>query len=237
MGLCSSREDEVRLFHNVTYATGENLSTVNNSIERPFRVTDDACEFNNDNEVVTKMLDTYGFGGSGSQQVGTPVAVGTVGNEGHKAAKAALPTSQTGPRLYSYGSPLGATGHGGRSGAGFSQDALCALPVHQRTTGSKPVNPYGGQVEASGPLRNGNSGHFGGTPDSFSGWNNPSLYRPGFHTATERGGNMRADQGIGGSSSEGSGGNGSSPPRERRLLQPAFFWSKRIRTLHVPFLI
>ena len=62
LGLLSSREEKDLLSHNVTYATGEKLSTVNKSIERPFCVTDDACEFNNDNEVVTKMLDTASWG-------------------------------------------------------------------------------------------------------------------------------------------------------------------------------
>ena len=60
-GLLASEEAKDLLFHNVTYATGNNLSAVNKSIERAFCVTDDPCEFNNDNEVVTKMLDTYGY--------------------------------------------------------------------------------------------------------------------------------------------------------------------------------
>ena len=61
VGLLASEEAKDLLFHNVTYATGCNLSTVNKSIERAFCVMDDPCEFNNDNEVVTKMLDTYGY--------------------------------------------------------------------------------------------------------------------------------------------------------------------------------
>ena len=61
VGLLDSEEAKDLLFHNVTYATGCNLSTVNKSIERAFCVMDDPCEFNNDNEVVTKMLDTYGY--------------------------------------------------------------------------------------------------------------------------------------------------------------------------------
>ena len=73
VGLLDSEEAKDLLFHNVTYATGVNLSTVNKSIERAFCVNDDPCEFNNDNEVVSKMLETYGNMSTKSQAAGASV--------------------------------------------------------------------------------------------------------------------------------------------------------------------
>ena len=82
--LLSSEEEKDLLFHNVRYATGLNLSTVNKSIERAFCVSDDPCEFNNDNEVVSKMLDTYGYMSTRSQSAGASVTnQNTVVREGH----------------------------------------------------------------------------------------------------------------------------------------------------------
>ena len=83
-GLLASEEAKDILFHNVTYATGDKLSTVNKSIEKAFCVNDDPCEFNNDNEVVTKMLDTYGYMSTRSQRAGASVT-STVVRGGDKA--------------------------------------------------------------------------------------------------------------------------------------------------------
>ena len=124
-GLLASEEAKDLLFH-VSYATGTNLSTVNKSIERAFCVNDDPCEFNNDNEVVTKMLVTYGYMSTRSQRAGASVTESTVVREGHKAKELALTPSQTDSQLYSFGSPLGATEHGGRSRVGISQNAFRA---------------------------------------------------------------------------------------------------------------
>ena len=54
-GLLAPQGAKDSLLHNVHYATGEQLSTVNKSIERAFCVMSDPCEFNNDNEVVSKI--------------------------------------------------------------------------------------------------------------------------------------------------------------------------------------
>merc|ERR1712131_124665 len=149
------------------------MGSVNKSIERSFCVNLDPCEFNNDNDVVTKMLDTYGYMSTGSQpETGVSVTnQNTVAREGHRATQVALTPSQTESQLYSFGSPMGATEHGGRSRVGLSQNALCALSLHQRATGSRPVNLYGEQMETTGSFHNGGDRHFGRTPDCFSGWN------------------------------------------------------------------
>ena len=155
--------------HNVHYATGTGLRTVNKSIERAFCVNDDPCEFHNDNEVVTKMLDTYGYMSTRSQIAGASVTKSTVVREGHKAKQLALTPSQTDSQLYSFGSPLGATEHGGRSRVGISQNAFRALSVHQGTTGSRPVIFQGEQMETTRPFHNGDKRHFGRAQDCFSG--------------------------------------------------------------------
>ena len=144
LGHLSSQETN-DLFHNVKYATGEMLGSVNKSIERSFCVNLDPCEFNNDNDVVTKMLDTYGNMSTRSQpETGVSVTKqNTVVREGHRATQVALTPSQAESQLYSFSSPLGATEHGGRSRVGLSQNALCALSLHQRATGSRPVNRAG----------------------------------------------------------------------------------------------
>ena len=129
------------LFHNVKYATGEMLGSVNKSIERSFCVNLDPCEFNNDNDVVTKMLDTYGNMSTRSQpETGVSVTnQNTVAREGHRATQVALTPSQAEPQLYSFSSPLGAEEHGGRSRVGANQNAFRALPVQQETTRGRPI--------------------------------------------------------------------------------------------------
>ena len=72
-GLLAPQGAKDLLLHNVHYATGEHLSTVNKSIERAFCVMSDPCEFNNDNEVVSKMLETYGNMSTKSQAAGASV--------------------------------------------------------------------------------------------------------------------------------------------------------------------
>merc|ERR1712131_325685 len=124
------------------------MGSVNKSIERSLCVSLDPCEFNNDNDVVTKMLDTYGYMSTRSQpETGVSVTnQNTVVREGHRATQVALTPSQTESQLYSFGSPLGATERGGRSRVGLSQDAFRTISVHQRATGSRPFNLYGGQI-------------------------------------------------------------------------------------------
>ena len=144
-----------------------------------------------------RRLLQYGHMSNRSQSAGASVTnQNTVVREGHKTTQVVLAPSQTESQLYSFGSPLGATEHGGRSRVGLSQNALRALSVHQGTTGSRPVIFQGEQMETTRPFHNGDKRHFGRAQDCFSGWNNPSIYRPGLHTAREQCGDMRTDQGI-----------------------------------------
>ena len=157
VGLLDSEEAKDLLFHNVTYATGSGLSTVNKSIERAFCVMDDPCEFNNDNEVVTKMLDTYGYMSTRSQKAGASVTSyhSTVDRGGDKTEQSVLSPPQIGPQLYSFSSPLGAEEHGGRSRVGTNQNAFRALPVQQETTRSRPIVYQVGQMEQGWLKKNG----------------------------------------------------------------------------------
>ena len=47
---------------------------------------------------------------------------------------------------------------------GLCLGALCTVSVHQRATGSRPVNLNGEQMEATGPFHSGSEHRFGWTP-------------------------------------------------------------------------
>ena len=182
-GLLPSQEGKDFISGFLSHATGVTYKNMfNKSIEMDLCVNSDLSKSNTDIKVVTKMLDTYDSMSTKSQSAEALVTnYGTVVREGHKAPQGTLTPSQTESHTSSAPPWVLQSTEGGAEWDSVSVSFAQYLSTKEQQEVGLLIL-YGEQMEATGSFHNGSEHHFGRTPDSFSGWNNPSLYGPSLLT-------------------------------------------------------
>ena len=150
-------------------------------------LSDDPCDFPDDNEVIVSMLETFGQMSAHSQAAGMATQFSPHKSLGESLTSVLTDSDRlpSGSCFYGSSSPLDVPrGRGGRSRSRpfDSAQSVCALPGQQSTEGGLLPQYYAGEVETTGKYPVSPGRHCEGSHGHFQGWHSSTSYGSSCHS-------------------------------------------------------